>query len=162
LRREAFWRAYASQCRCIPVNSDVRSCRLPAVMDTLSILKQILDSSAQLSTSALAIFGGTVAAIVGTSYRRPRQLRWRLPFLLFVPGWLLLGHSLYLGNAIASRYLAATMVKQSEWMAIAARVNDDYANQQDSLLMALFFFGAWLVVYLLYWVLSEAPNEETK
>jgi hypothetical protein len=131
-------------------------------MDTLTILKQIVDSSAQLSTSALAIFGGTVAVIVGTSYRRPKQLRWRLPFLLFVPGWILLGHSMYLGNTIASRYLAATMVKQSEWMAIATRVNDDYGNQQASLLAALFFFGAWLVVYLLYWVLSDAPDEEAK
>lgn len=140
----------------------LRSCTLAVAMDTLSILKQILDSSAQLSTSALAIFGGTVAAILGTSYRRPRQLRWRLPFFLFVPGWIFLMHSLYLGNTIASRYLAATMVKQTEWMAIATRVNDDFANQRDSLLISLFFFGAWLVLYLLYWVFSEMPDKETK
>lgn len=131
-------------------------------MDTLAILKQILDSSAQLSASALAIFGGTVAAILGTSYRRPRQLRWRLPFFLFVPGWFFLGRSMYLGNSIASRYLAATMVKPAEWMVIATRINDDFANQRDSLLVSLFFFGAWLASYLLYWVLSEIPDKDTK
>lgn len=131
-------------------------------MDTLSILKQILDSSAQLSTSALAIFGGTVAAILGTSYRRPRELRWRLPFLLFIPGWYFLGRSMYLGNTIVSRYLAATMVKQTEWIAIATRVNDDFASQRDSLLLSLFFFGVWLILYLLYWVVSATPDKESK
>lgn len=109
-------------------------------MDTIAILKEIADSSAQLSTSALAIFGGSVAAILGTSYRRPLQLGWRLPFLLFVPGWICLGYSLYLGNVISGRYLAATMVKQSEWMTIAARVNDDYGSQREWLLASLMFF----------------------
>lgn len=37
-------------------------------MDTIAVLKQVLDSSAQLSASGLAVFGGTVAAILGTSY----------------------------------------------------------------------------------------------
>lgn len=131
-------------------------------VDIVAVLKQIAESSAQLSTSALAVFGGTVAAILGTSYRRPNQLRWRLPFLLFVPGWICLGQSLYLGSVISGRYLAATMVKRSEWMDIAARVNDDYASQHDWLLASLVFFGAWLVVYLLYWVLADIPDKEAK
>lgn len=128
-------------------------------MDTLAILKQIADSSAQLSTAALAIFGGSVAAILGTSYRRPPQLGWRLPFFLFIPGWVCLAESLFLGNVIAGRYLAATMVSQSEWMSIAARVNDDYGSQREWLLGSLGFFGTWLAVYLLYWVFVDVPEE---
>jgi hypothetical protein len=131
-------------------------------MDTLAILKQILDSSAQLSAWGLAIFGGTVAAIVGTSYRRPPQLWWRLPFLLFVPGWFCLALSLYLGNVISSRYLAATMVNRSDLMAIAARVNDDYGNQRDWLLWSLFLFGTWLIICLVYWVFVEVNEKDAK
>ncbi len=131
-------------------------------MDTLNVLKQIAESSAQLSTSALAIFGGTVAAILGTSYRRPLQFGWRLPFLLFIPGWFCLGISMYLGSVIEGRYLAATMVKQTEWLNIAARINDDYASQRIWLLYSLAFFGAWLVGYLLYWVLAVIPEKDTK
>lgn len=129
-------------------------------MDTLAVLKQILDSSAQLSASGLAVFGGTVATILGTSYRRPQTLQWRTPFLLFVPGWFCLGWSLYLGNVIAGRYLAATMVKSSELIAIATRVNDDYGSQRDWLFWSLLFFGAWLVVYLYYWVFIEAQASD--
>lgn len=131
-------------------------------MDTLAILKQVADSSAQLSTTALAVFGGTVAAVLGTSYRRPHELGWRLPFLLFVPGWLCLGQALYLGNVISGRYLAATMVKETEWMTIAARVNDDYASQREWLLGSIAFFGAWLVAYLIYWVFATVPDKESK
>lgn len=129
-------------------------------MDTLSILKQISDSSTQLSTYALAVFGGAVAAVLGTSYRRPHQLRWRLPFLLFVPGWIYLGMSLYSGNVISRRYLAATMVKQTDLRDIASQVNNDYADQHKWLLMSLVFFGAWLITYLLYWVLANIPEKE--
>lgn len=131
-------------------------------MDTLAILKQVADSSSQLSTTALAVFGGTVATILGTSYRRPHEIGWRLPFLLFVPGWLCLGQSLYLGNVISGRYLAATMVKEKDWMSIAARVNDDYANQGEWLLASIAFFGAWLVAYLIYWVFANIPDKESK
>lgn len=130
--------------------------------DTIGVLKQILDSSAQLSASGLAVFGGTVAAILGTSYRRPIALRWRLPFLLFVPGWLCVGWSLYLGNVIAGRYLAATMIRQTDLMEIAGRINDNYADQRDWLLVSLLFFGTWLVIYLYYWVFVEGLTREGK
>lgn len=54
------------------------------------------------------------------------------------------------------------MVKQSEWITIAARINDDYASQREWLLASLLFFSAWLVAYLLYWVLVNLPEETTK
>ena len=129
--------------------------------DAIAVLKQILDSSAQLSTWGLAVFGGTVAAILGTSYPRPIPRRWRLPFLLFVPGWFCVAQSLYLGNAIAGRYLASTMVKEPDiLMAISTRINDDYGNQADWLLYSLFCFGAWLMCYLYYWVFVDSVKKE--
>jgi hypothetical protein len=129
------------------------------VTEAISVLKQIVDSSAQLSASGLAVFGETVAAVLGTSFRRPLALRWRLPFLLFLPGWFCLGMSLYLGNVISGRYLAATMVSPATLANIATRVNDEYANQRDWLFYSLTLFAIWLAVYLVYWIFIAKPKE---
>jgi uncharacterized membrane protein len=128
--------------------------------DTVTVLKQILDSSAQLSTTGLAVIGGTVAVVVGTSYRRPDAMRWRLPILLFAPGWICVGWSLYLANVIAGRYLASTMVNTSDLAKIAERVNDDYGNQRFWLLASLIFFGAWLMISLYLWVFVDTNKKE--
>lgn len=120
-----------------------------------SVLKEVLDSSTQLSGWALAIIGGSVVVIAGTSYRRPESLWWRLPYLLFVPGWLCIAISLYLGNEIVGKYLASLMVHQEQILNIASQVNDIYANQRFCLLLSLVCFGLWLLIYLLSWIFAE-------
>lgn len=129
--------------------------------DVVLALKLVAEASSLLSTSAVAIFGGTVAAVVGTSYRRPPSVNWRLPFLLFVPGWLSLAWSLYLGNVIAGRYLASNMVSQVDVPKIAALVNNEYAGQRDWLLYSLCFFAVWLALYLYYWMFGPATTEKS-
>jgi hypothetical protein len=59
-------------------------------MDNQPGLKAILDNSATLVSWALAIVGGTVAALIGSSYERPKTWRGRLIYLLFVPAWFFL------------------------------------------------------------------------
>ena len=129
------------------------------MIDTVAVLKQIVDSSSQLSTTGFAVMGGTVAVVIGASYRRPTDLRWRLPLLLFAPGWLCVGWSLYLSNVIASRYLAATMVGASDLAKIAERVNEDFGDQRFWLMASLVFFGIWLLVSLYYWVFVEPTRK---
>jgi len=124
--------------------------------DIPSILKQVMENSSQLSGWALVIGGGTVAVIVSTSYRRPDSLLWRLPYLLFIPGWMCLGYSLYLGNNLVGKYLASIMVEQKQAAVIASQVNDIYATQHSYLLYSLEFFGLWLLIYMLFWIFSES------
>jgi hypothetical protein len=124
--------------------------------DIPSILKQVMENSSQLSGWALVIGGGTVAVIVSTSYRRPDSLLWRLPYLLFIPGWVCLGRSLYFGNKLVGKYLASIMVEQKQVAVIASQVNDIYANQYSYLLYSLEFFGLWLLIYMLSWIFSES------
>ena len=124
--------------------------------DIPSILKQVMDISSQLSGWALVIGGGTVAAIVGSSYRRPGSLYYRLPYLLFIPGWMCIGYSLYLGNNLVGKYLASIMVNEKQAEVIASQVNDIYANQHSYLLYSLAFFGLWLLIYVLYWIFSKS------
>ena len=123
--------------------------------DIPSILKQVMDSSSQLSAWALAIGGGTVAAIVSTSYRRADSLLWRLPYLFFIPGWICIGYSLYLGNNLVGKYLASIMVRQEQIVSIASQVNDCYADQRAYLLYSLVFFGLWLLIYTISWVFTD-------
>jgi hypothetical protein len=126
------------------------------VADIPSILKHVMDNSSQLISWALSIGGGTVAVIVSTSYRRPDSLPWRLPYLLFIPGWICIGYSLYLGNNLVGKYLASTMVRQEQIEIIGSQVNNIYADQRAYLLYSLVFFGLWLLIYMLSWIFSES------
>lgn len=123
--------------------------------DIPSILKQVMDSSTQLSGWALVIGGGTVAVIVSTSYRRPDSLGWRLPYLFFIPGWGCIGYCLHLGNSLVGKYLASIMVREDQVAVIASQVNDIFASQHAYLLYSLGFFGLWLLTYVLSWIFSE-------
>ena len=130
--------------------------------DSLSTLKQIVDSSTQLSGWALSVLGGTVAAIVSTSYRRPDAIQYRLAYLLFLPGWAAVAYSLYLGNVLSGKYLASLMVRAEHVAIIAAQVNDTYSDQRQFLLWSLIFFGLWLLIYLLSWIFVESLQKEKK
>lgn len=123
------------------------------MIDTAS-LKQIVDSSAQLSAWGLGVLGGSVAAIVSTSYRRPDLLKFRLAYLLFLPGWATLAYSLFQGNALVGNYLAALLGDPSKdnLLRIGSEINNAYAEQRSYLLFSLCCFGCWLVTYLLQWV----------
>lgn len=128
--------------------------------DLPAVLKVVVESSAQLSAWALAVGGGSVLVVVSTSYRRPVRLAVRLPYLLFFPGWAFLGYALYLGNVLSGKYLATLMVKADQIHPIASQINDIYGSQRSSLLCALTFFAAWLLIYLLRWVFEKKFHEE--
>ena len=119
-----------------------------------SILKEIVGASEGLSTWALTVAGASLLAIVSTSYHRPRSLPGRLPYLLFLPGWGAIGYSLYLGNLISAKYLADRL-SPGHLSEIGDQINNLFLDQKTSFLIALLFFSAWLVIYLLTWIFTE-------
>jgi hypothetical protein len=124
--------------------------------DIPSILRQVMDSSAQLSAWALVVGGGTVAVIVSTSYRRPDSIWWRLPYLLFLPGWAFIACSLQLGSNLVGKYLASLMVHKEQIDVIASQINDLYSDQRAYLLYSLGCFGLWLLIYLINWIFFKS------
>lgn len=124
-------------------------------MEANTTLKIVVDMSAQLTTWALAIGGGSVAAVVGTSYFRPQTKRGRLVYLLFLPGWWFLGSSVYEGDQLARRYIASQLVRADLLKTIAEHMNSDFAHQRQMLGISLAIFSAWLVAYLLWWVFGS-------
>ncbi|MCK4587296.1 MAG: hypothetical protein KAU29_08135 [Gammaproteobacteria bacterium] len=126
--------------------------------DTLHILKEVVDNSSQLSAWALAVGAGTVAVIVSSSYHRPHSLIYRLPYLLFIPGWVSIGYSLSLGNKISSKYLASLMVNKDQIASIASNINDIFAEQQTYLFCSLIIFFIWLLTFTLTWLFTDELN----
>jgi hypothetical protein len=54
-------------------------------------LKEVVEYASSLSQMALAVVGGTIAVLLGTSYLRPAHLLMRAIYFLFLPGWYCLG-----------------------------------------------------------------------
>jgi len=96
-------------------------------MDYQPGLKAILDNSTTLVNWALAVVGGSVAAIIGSSYERPKMWRGRLMYLLFPPAWVFLGLSILAGRQISGRFIAAQLVSDQETIRkILNQMNDDF------------------------------------
>lgn len=131
-------------------------------MSEVHLLKQVLDSSSQLSAWALAVLGGSVAAIVSASHHRPATFTARIPYFLFLPGWFFLGCSLYLGDQLTGKYLASTMVRTTEIAKIASQINDVYSDQRAYFLCSLASFAGWLVAYLVAWICMKTFHKEEK
>ena len=97
--------------------------------------------SSTLTGWALAILGATVAGIVGSKYLRPVG-KVRYLYLLFVPGWLLLGLSIYSGEMVVRRLIAAAFADTPALRRdIAMLMNSDYAAQRLYLQFALLTFA---------------------
>ena len=127
------------------------------------VLDYVLASSSELTTWALGVGAGSVATVLGTSYRRPSLISHRLPYLLFVPGWLCLAVSLNKGNDLVGRYLASKMVSAEAVKTISSGMNDLFDTQRATLLYALVFFTMWLATYLYFWIFDDSfPGKEQK
>ena len=126
-------------------------------------IRAAVDGSATMVTWALSAIGGSIIAIVSTSYWRPADVRVRSIYLLFFPAWIVLARSMYLGDKIARRNIAARFVSPDMLQEIARGLNLDYMNQQTSLSIGLSFLGLWLACYLLWWIYGEwTTNKEGK
>ncbi|MFH1580629.1 MAG: hypothetical protein ABIC39_00900 [Pseudomonadota bacterium] len=124
-------------------------------MDFQLGLEQASNASAQLVTWALAVVAGSVATIVSTSYLRPMKRAVRLIYLFFLPGWVFLGLSIYYGEKISRRYIAAKLVPEKTLGEIAKFVNQDFGCQRLNLEIGLIIFALWLVTFLFWWVFGD-------
>lgn len=124
-------------------------------MDLRTGLQSVVEASHLLTTWALTIVAGSVATIVGTSYLRPKNPRIRLIYLLFIPGWVGLGVSVYFGEQLSRRHIAAQLVGDDRIRAIASAMNSDFLNQRCALQMGLLFFALWLFLFLVWWIFGK-------
>ena len=113
--------------------------------------------SSTLTGWALSIFGATVVGIVTSKYLRPSD-RARYLYLLFIPGWILLGLSIARGELVVQRSIAAAFADKADLRRdIAKLMNSDFDAQRFTLQLALLAFAVWLVSLLIWWIFA-APQ----
>lgn len=114
-------------------------------------MKIVVDESNQLITWVLTLGAGSIAAMVSTSFIHPPR-RARYIYLLFLPGWLFLGLSIFFGKRVIGHYMAALLGREEYHRDIAKAINKAFACQQDMLYVGLAFFALWLIFFLFWWV----------
>ncbi|HVE59840.1 MAG TPA: hypothetical protein VNB22_23710, partial [Pyrinomonadaceae bacterium] len=124
-------------------------------------LKTIADGSKELSGWCLLIIAASIAVVVKTSNFSPTGRGIRSMYLLFMPGWLFLVFSMYQGNLVARRYMAAALTSKLEILQeIGAAVNIDFASQLTMFQIGLAFFILWLLIYLFWWIYYYESKDE--
>jgi hypothetical protein len=132
-------------------------------MDYQPGLKAILDNSGTLVNWGLAMMGGSVAALIGTSYERPKTRRGRMMYCLFPVAWIFLGLSVRTGEQISGRFIAAQLAPTPENVrAILMGMNHDFVCQYLMLLLGLLVMFAWLIWFLVWWIFFETKGSEKK
>ena len=130
-------------------------------METYAALKVIVDGSGQLLTWAFALTAASIAMIVSVDYLRPSR-RWRRIYLLFLPAWFFVGLSVYFGNQVSRRYMAAVSGKKDILGEISQAINTDFGHQQLMFEIALLFFALWLLFFVYWWIFGKDDAGSTK
>jgi hypothetical protein len=116
-----------------------------------------------LTSWAFVMIGGSVLAVLGTSYYRPAA-RWvRCTYLAFIPAWIFLSWSVYAGTRVQGVYLAALYSPQPDIAALRRSVNEDAGSQIQRMEWGLICFGLWLTLYLMWWIFhTEGGKDDTR
>lgn len=122
-------------------------------------LKAIAEESRALVGWGIALIGASVIAIASSSYFRPLDLRIRLVYLLFVPGWFSIVLSARNGESVSRRFAAASFAQNRQMLLdIGNSINVEFGSQLTYLQWGLGFFFVWLFVFILWWIFGNVPT----
>lgn len=125
---------------------------LEEAQQLLTILKETATIAEATNRLALLVFGGSVAALVSTSYLQPKERKVRLVYLLFVPGWFALMWAMYRGHQVSNVYLSAMHVANKPELYYKLQVLWQLEEQSAALYLSLVPFSLWLVIFLIWWI----------
>jgi hypothetical protein len=136
---------------------------VPAPIDDSKFFEAAQTLAQGLSQWDLLILAGSLVIVVSTSYYRPRDRRVRAAYFLFLPTWFCLALSVYQGINVQRSYVAYLVSTRatpqaSLLNAIAESMTSATRKQILSLEIALLFTGAWLIIYIVWWVFSNQPQ----
>jgi hypothetical protein len=83
----------------------------------------------------------------------------RTAYLLFLPAWLCLCRSIYLGTQAQGVYLAYLLLPVTTIEGATQRLNEDIGNQISWMSYGLVIFFVWLVLYLFWWIFAKRGSE---
>lgn len=105
----------------------------------------------------LSIIGGSILVLISSGFIRPKNKKIRVVYLLFLPGWFFLGYTIKLGVDIGNSGIMSTLMinNENERLLILANMGNIYTSQLFYFNIGLFFFGIWLLVFLIFWVFGK-------
>jgi hypothetical protein len=109
----------------------------------IDAIKAIQATSGQMATWVLSVLGGSIVAIVSTSCIRPTNGSVRFLYLLYLPGWLFLGISIFDSNII-SRYVISGLIQgpaSENFLGVTEGLNATFLSQQNTLSAGLAFLS---------------------
>lgn len=132
---------------------------LQAAVDEAKFFEAAQTLAQGLSQWCLLIVGGSLVVIVSTSYYRPDNPRVRAAYFLFIPSWICLAISINEGIRVQRSYVAYLVgSRQSPNPQLSNQIAETIANamryQIGALQIALAIVGLWLVIYVVWWVVS--------
>ncbi len=126
----------------------------------LNTIESVEKGSNRIISWSLSIVGGSLLVILSESYILPSYQLYKLPYLLFGVGWILIGISIYNGRNITNSKMAAVLYDQNEdnLKEILKNVNKYYLRQLRFFNWSLVAFGLWLILYLIWWIFGKSPE----
>jgi len=125
-------------------------------------VKEIVDQSNKVVNWCLCLTGGSIATLLGSIYVRPVGKKMKLSYLLFLLGWVFLGVALKYGGELSAESVGATVEQhgESRYIDIFFQMRNDYSSQLSYFNLALYTFGAWLFIYLLWWIFGSFNSKK--
>src|SRR5258706_10433129 len=112
----------------------------------------VITFSQSLSQWAVVIVGGTTAVLLGNSHLSPHSRRLRSSYLLFLPAWVFLLLSTWMGVKVQKNFLALKLLAKVDAEGAKIDMNQHLGYQLSYMQLGLVFIGIWLVFYLFWWV----------
>jgi hypothetical protein len=131
------------------------------VMDTSSF-ESVISFSQSLSQWSVLIIGGLTALLLGDSHLSSSRKIVRGIYLLFLPSWIFLFSSIFMGVKAQRNFLALKVLANANVAATRMEMNDHISCQLTFMQIGLGFIGCWLVCYLLWWVFSKEAAASRK
>jgi hypothetical protein len=115
-----------------------------------------IDLSQRWSQWSVLVFGGSLALVLSTSYRRPRPKWTRWSYLLYLPGWALLAVSIHEGSQAQRALAAYVLTRNSESIRF---LNDSLMSQLTMMQWGFLAFASWMFIFLVCWILDPVESQ---
>lgn len=126
--------------------------------DRIAVFKDVQIFSESLRGLCVAVFGGSVLLLFGTTLRSSRHLLLRTKFLFLAPAWLCLASSIRESFSVGQHYLALLVprtVDAARIKEIEIQINGAVLTQIDHAMYAFGFLAVWLLLYLGWWIFQR-------
>jgi hypothetical protein len=126
-------------------------------------LKAMQEIGADIGQWALLAFGGTLAVMLSTSYRKP-DFPWRLIYVLLLPALLCLGIAIQQDAYIKRTYGAMLLRPPSRQVALDALSGANTALSQQIVAFeaGIAILGLWLIAYAGWWMFVDKSDSKEK